>query len=432
MASISNDPNGMRRILFVARDGSRKTVRVGKVPVKTAESICTKIEALNAAACSNTPIDRETAAWLAGIGDDLHAKLAAVGLVTPRQAARLGEFLDAFIDNRRSSAAPSTITNMLAAARRLTKHFGSDRDMRSITPADADVWSAALAEDYAPATAGRTVKRARQFFKLAMRDKIVTENPFADVKACGQTNKDRQFHVDGETIARVIDAAPDAEWRLIIALSRFGGLRCPSEHLVLRWQDVDWARDRFAVQSPKTGERWVPIFPELRPYLEECFAMAEDGAVHVIGRYRDSDTNLRTTFTKIIRRAGVKVWPKLFHNLRASRETELAATHPIHVVCEWIGNSAAVAAKHYLTVREEDFQRAAQGGAKSGALGAQNQAQQPSALARTNSQDSPQVVVDYEASREGATRCETSERNEAPRVGLEPTTNRLTAGCSTN
>ncbi len=432
MASISNDPGGMRRILFVARDGVRKAIRLGKVPIKTAESICTKIETLNAAACSNTPIDRETAAWLAGVGDDLHAKLAAVGLVVPRQTARLGQFLDAFIDNRRPSAAPSTITNMNAAARRLTKHFGPDRDMRSITPADADVWAATLAEVYAPATAGRTVKRARQFFKLALRDKLVTENPFADLKACGQTNKERQFHIDYETIARVIDAAPDAEWRLIIALSRFGGLRCPSEHLVLRWQDVDWSRDRFVVQSPKTGERWVPIFPELRPYLEECFTMAEDGAVHVIGRYRDSDTNLRTTFTKIIRRAGVKVWPKLFHNLRASRETELAATHPIHVVCEWIGNSAAVAAKHYLTVREEDFQRAAQGGAKSGALGAQNQAQQPSAHSRRHTQDSSEVVMAYELSREGVTRCETSEMNEAPRVGLEPTTNRLTAGCSTN
>ncbi len=75
----------------------------------------------------------------------------------------------------------------------------------------------------------------------------------------------------------------------------------------------------------------------------------------------------------------MKPWPKLFHNLRASRETELAATYPIHVVSHWIGNTATIAAKHYLTVREEDFERAAQGGAKSGALTAQNRAQQPSA-----------------------------------------------------
>jgi integrase len=72
---------------------------------------------------------------------------------------------------------------------------------------------------------------------------------------------------------------------LLIALSRFGGLRCPSEHLALRWQDVDWEHKRFRVDSTKTGERWIPIFPELRPYLEECFERAEEGAVHVITRY---------------------------------------------------------------------------------------------------------------------------------------------------
>jgi hypothetical protein len=36
------------------------------------------------------------------------------------------------------------------------------------------------------------------------------------------------------------------------------------------------------------------------------------------------------------------------------------------VVCEWIGRSPAVAATHYLTVRECDFARAV-GGAESGA-----------------------------------------------------------------
>ena len=45
MASISNDPNGRRRILFVATDGSRKTVRLGKCDRKSAESICRHVEA---------------------------------------------------------------------------------------------------------------------------------------------------------------------------------------------------------------------------------------------------------------------------------------------------------------------------------------------------------------------------------------------------
>ena len=42
----------------------------------------------------------------------------------------------------------------------------------------------------------------------------------------------------------------------------------------------------------------------------------------------------------------------------ASRETELAETFPAHVVCEWIGNSQRVAAKHYLSVTADHFRKA--------------------------------------------------------------------------
>jgi hypothetical protein len=61
-----------------------------------------------------------------------------------------------------------------------------------------------------------------------------------------------------------------------------------------------------------------------------------------------------------MKRAGVKPWPKLFQNLRSTRETELARDYPMHVVCDWIGNSQAIAAKHYLQVTEDDFQKATQ------------------------------------------------------------------------
>jgi hypothetical protein len=114
------------------------------------------------------------------------------------------------------------------------------------------------------------------------------------------------------------------------------------------------------VDSPKTGERWVPIFPDLRPYLEAAFEEAPSGAVHLIRRYRTSNVNLRTQFERIIRRAGETPWPKLFHNLRASCQTDLAERFPIHAVCYWLGNSAIIAQRHYLQVRDEDFDRAAQ------------------------------------------------------------------------
>ena len=128
---------------------------------------------------------------------------------------------------------------------------------------------------------------------------------------------------------------------------------------------MDWARGRFRVVSEKTehrdnaGVRWVPIFPDLGPHLERAFEEAPEGIVYVIRRYRAHNQNQRTQLNRIIQRAGLRPWPKLFHNLRASRETELAAVYPLHVVCAWIGNTERMVAKHYLQVTDDYFTAAA-------------------------------------------------------------------------
>lgn len=208
-----------------------------------------------------------------------------------------------------------------------------------------------------------TVRRrcgiAKQFFRDAVRRRMITENPFGEMKKISvQANRSRDYFVTREDAAKVLNACPDAQWRLLFALSRFGGLRCPSEHLALQWGHVDWEDGRIVVDSPKTGLRTMPMLPELRSHLEAVFDDAEPGTEHVITRYRDTNSNLRTQLCKIIRRAGLKPWPKLFQNLRASRATELAAEFPAHVAAAWMGHSTLVANKHYWQVTEGDFQRA--------------------------------------------------------------------------
>ena len=50
------------------------------------------------------------------------------------------------------------------------------------------------------------------------------------------------------------------------------------------------------------------------------------------------NANLRSQFMKILARAGVKPWPKLFHNLRGTRQTELSETRMAVVeggACFW-------------------------------------------------------------------------------------------------
>jgi len=63
--------------------------------------------------------------------------------------------------------------------------------------------------------------------------------------------------------------------------------------------------------------------------------------------------------TRLLRRAGVSGWPRLFHSMMASRQTELQREFPLHVVCSWLGNSPQIAQQSYLLVTEDDFAKAA-------------------------------------------------------------------------
>lgn len=102
----------------------------------------------------------------------------------------------------------------------------------------------------------------------------------------------------------------------------------------------------------------IPLFPELRPHLEAMRAEAEPGTEYLITRYRSVRQNLSTQFERIVCRAGTEPWPKLFQNLRSTRETELMESFPAHVVCAWIGNSEAIAQKHYLQLTDDHFAKA--------------------------------------------------------------------------
>ncbi len=251
MASVSKEPNGRRSIQFVAADGKRRTIRLGKVAQRIAEEIRGKVEALHVSKVAGISWDAETARWVAALGPDLADKLAAVGLVPPRKEVartRLGEFLTAYIAGR-TDVKEGTATNLRIGANRLIAYFGAARDLASVTAGDCDDWVIWLKERYAAATVGKTVKWGRQFFRAALRKKLIVENPFEDVKAPGMGNEARKFFVDRETSQRVLDACPDLQWRLIFALSRYGGLRCPSEHQALEWTDINWELNRFRVRA---------------------------------------------------------------------------------------------------------------------------------------------------------------------------------------
>jgi len=371
MASVIDDPNGRRRIQFISPDGKRKTIRLGKIDRKTAEGVCRQVEHLLAARLSGQPIPRETAVWLRTIGDPLWDKLARVGLIEASDAIpTLAQWCQDYLASR-SDLAPRTLARMRDTARLLVEHFGTERRLDQVTAGDAEAFIHALEKRYAPNTVRRVTGWCRQFFTAAVKSEVISRNPFQGLAATVRPNRSRSHYVTPAEIQALIEAAPDAEWRLILALCRYAGLRFPSEVMALRWGDVLWDRNRMNVANiktrRKTGEafRVVPLFPELRPYLEDAFALAAPGQEAVVTR-QDYDAAMRE-LKWIARRAGVKLWPKPFVNMRSSCATDLVQRYPHYVVTQWLGHTREIAESHYWQVTEDHYRQAAQKAAQPGA-----------------------------------------------------------------
>ncbi len=373
----------LKRILFRDAAGKQKSLRLGECTERDARAALAGFECVLRAHRLGTTLHPDGVRWLEQIDDRIHARVVALGLTEPRKGTEvvtLGNLLDRF------DAAAAVKATTKAAYKQTTdslrQHLKVGTPLGEITPADADGWRKAIGEpvkvkrkdgteatkQLSPATIAKRVHVARAIFKRAVRWGLIVASPFSELRAGSQSNPDRAFYVTVESIRAILAACPDDQWRAIVALSRFAGLRCPSEIVALRWGDVNWERGRLMVRSPKTAGheghavRVVPIAPELRPILQDLFDHAEVGVEAVVPRLRDPAMNLRTTFEKIVTSAGVTAWPRLFHNMRASCATDWVERFPAHVVAGWLGHSPLIAARHYLQTRDAHFDMAASKG----------------------------------------------------------------------
>lgn len=430
MASIGKDKGGLKRILFVAPDGSRKTIRIGRMPLRQAETFKLHLESLVIGQYAG--LDAETAKWIASLPDNIHSKLAAVGLVVERVPTvnqTLGGFLDDFLNNR-TDLKPNSQLVYGHTKRTLIEFFGFDKPLKDITEKDASLWRAYLTEQgLSEATVNKRAANAKVFFKVAVKRKLIESNPFKELESKSIANKSRQYFIEREDAEKILAACPDDEWKLIFSLCRYAGLRCPSEVLALRWSDINWEQGKILIHSPKTERhegresRIIPLFPEILPYLQDVFDNAKPGEQFVITRYRQANANLRTQFKRILTRASIKPWPRLFQNLRSTRESELASKYPLHVATAWIGNTARIAERHYLQIPDTFYEQAVRL--------AQNPAQYnavSSAMNSTEQKGNLEIKGNNEVLPVVAARCNMLQERPMETKGIEPSFPRCDRG----
>lgn len=392
MASIASDPGGTRRVIFFDPSGKRRAIYLGKVSKRDAEAVRLRVENLLSTAITGSGvIDRDTSVWLSKIDPKLKAKLVNVGLLEPPPEAvpkvlspTLKEFTDDFIEKvggggRRK---PGSVAQWRQIQKILLEKMPVNIRINEITRGHASAYYEAIKAGRASLTIAKNIRISKQFFAWGVDWEKIPYNPFDRIKATGSSARSN-VEVPREAFEKILKVC-DIPWKCIAALSRYGGLRTPSETLSIKWEHVDWTLGRMTIPVPKLehlenrGTRVCPLFPELRVILEEAYASRDgekdDGYIVDKPIYRAAantgvgwrNCNLRTKFLKRLARAKVEPWPRLFHSMRASRETELEKEFGIYVACAWIGNSPKVAQKSYILVTEDDFKKAL-GSAKSSA-----------------------------------------------------------------
>jgi hypothetical protein len=176
MASLITRKSGLRFVQFVNNVGTRKTITLDTSAPREAGRIRDNIEELATARRNGIEPSPEAANWLVKIGDDLHAKLVAVGLADPRQkphAVTLKELADTYMASR-DDWKPRTRINFAQAVRWITMHFAPDRDIASTTEADAEEFRRWLEPQLSTGTVNRVVKRCKQLFSHTVRKRCWT------------------------------------------------------------------------------------------------------------------------------------------------------------------------------------------------------------------------------------------------------------------
>ena len=357
MSSLQKTNSG-HRIQFRLHGKTRQITLPG-CKKKAAESIQRHVDELLACRHSGESPHGVTRVWLEQISDELRASLVELHLCAAETKCRstMIELFDEFLSRR--NIEESTRLSYLQTREKLCAFFGN-RTPDSVTRGCVDDFCGFLSGtlNLADNTVRKRCSQASTFFRWLCRRELLDRNPWDDVpKSVGHAKADKPF-IPAVDIDEIIKETNDPEWKLLIALGRWGGLRVPSEAFGLQRNHVNWKMNRMRIYAPKTDTvRVIPVFPELRPFLKPMWS-AEHSDEWLLPRLRSGSGNVRTQFERLIRRAGLKQWPNLWNTLRSTRETELAQIHPLHVVCEWIGNSPAVAQRHYLKPTDEDFARA--------------------------------------------------------------------------
>ncbi|MCX7385996.1 MAG: phage integrase SAM-like domain-containing protein, partial [Planctomycetales bacterium] len=295
MTSIINDKTKNSYIIRLSEKesltGKRAKIFCGTLDKKQVQQVQLHVEHLISAKQSGTAIPTNTANWLGDLKGPLRKRLESLQLIIPEKtqtAITVVEYMEQVIANRVGKK-PNTI-RIYNRSLYFVKQFFGDCRLMEVTVSQAEKFKVFLltpkrldgGKTLCENTARKMLDKLKTVFNDAIKDELLTKNPFKGIASNVTGNAKRERFIEQATIEQVIEAAPDDEFAFIIALSRYGGLRTPSEFSLLKHGDFKLREEGsyFEVLAPKTEyckpePRIIPVFPELLPYVKKLVSTSK-------------------------------------------------------------------------------------------------------------------------------------------------------------
>jgi len=351
---------------YINPDKKKQTFYLGKgCDLGTAERIRTLVENLVIARIYGNAPSPNDQRQIKEMSLPLRQKLLKAGLIDSyfvNSSESLLEFTNEFLQSLKWQK-EATVIKYRQLIKDMLLFFGENTRVSSVTVARAKDFRVWLATERPPkllseSTIRRCVGVCRTIFHRGIERKIIDSNPFSAVKAGEVVNPKRQEYISIEEMGRCLEVVRNPELRFIVALARYAGLRIPCEIREMRVNDIYEKEGHLFIhvdKSGKTGEREVPVFPELLPEWERYKKKLEHKQTFMFPRYRNCK-NIGTLFKKNLKKAGLKPWQKIFNNLRSSCITDKnrIIRNP-KLLNAIFGNSEHIRYQHYEQITNEDW-----------------------------------------------------------------------------
>lgn len=244
------------------------------------------------------------------------AKLVAIATGEELASFTIETWIGEWIRRKARNSSTATMARYSGHSEAFLSWLGPDRrkkPLESVTAMDARKWREELQD---AGRAGKTVlaymKDAGAIYRGAIAEGLISHNPFTSLEAIDTSDsQERKPFTPGE-VASLMEASPSAEWRGLVLVAAFTGLRL-GDASKLSWAAVDLEAKRITLIPSKTKKKKrevrIPIHPDLLAFFESVPITSDKPDAPIFAELSKASIGARAglsqTFNKIMGKAGV-------------------------------------------------------------------------------------------------------------------------------